>query len=80
MITLLDNIEDLVGKNGCDKDDDDVHVTLVFRLVFHLCLMRATHGFVIKARIVCESDMWPSKRLQIVIVWSTTITCVCQKG
>ncbi|KAG1784767.1 uncharacterized protein HD556DRAFT_1314789 [Suillus plorans] len=30
MITLLDNIEDLVGKNGCDKDDDDVHVTLVF--------------------------------------------------
>ncbi|KAG1796531.1 hypothetical protein EV424DRAFT_1546990 [Suillus variegatus] len=23
MITLLDNIEDLVGKNGCDKDDDD---------------------------------------------------------
>ncbi|KAG1790703.1 uncharacterized protein HD556DRAFT_1445986 [Suillus plorans] len=30
MITLLDNIEDLVGKNGCDKDDDDIHVTLVF--------------------------------------------------
>ncbi|KAG2138106.1 uncharacterized protein EDB93DRAFT_1106464 [Suillus bovinus] len=30
MITLLDNIEDLVGKNGCNKDNNNVHVTLIF--------------------------------------------------
>jgi hypothetical protein len=52
IVTLYDNIKDLIGENDrrCNGDDN-----VTPESVFYICLMGATHSFVNTGRIFCKS-------------------------